>query len=51
MTEYARAPGLRGFTAVVLAENPKRVNLAKKACNNVSFKRVGITYKVTILFD
>jgi hypothetical protein len=51
MIEYARARGLRGFTAVVLAENPKMVNLAKKACNHVSFKRAGITYEVTMLFD
>jgi hypothetical protein len=51
MTKYTRASGPRGFTAVVLAENPKMLNLAKKACNNVSFKRAGITYEVTMLFD
>ena len=51
MTEYAKSRGLRGFTAVILSDNPKMVNLAKKACNNVSFKREGITYEVTMLFD
>lgn len=51
MLEVAKARGLRGFTAVVLSDNPKMVNLAKRACNNVSFKREGITYEVTMLFD
>lgn len=51
MIEHAKARGLRGFTAVVLSDNPKMVNLAKRACNNVSFKREGITYEVTMLFD
>ena len=51
MMEYAKARGLRGFTAVILSDNPKMVNLAKRACNNVSFKRQGITYEVTMLFD
>jgi acyl-CoA hydrolase/L-amino acid N-acyltransferase YncA len=51
MIEYAKARGLRGFTAVVLSDNPKMVSLAKRACNNVSFKRQGITYEVTMLFD
>lgn len=51
MTGYAKARGLRGFPAVVLAENPKTVNLAKRACNNVLFKSPGIPYEVTMLFD
>jgi RimJ/RimL family protein N-acetyltransferase len=51
LTDYARARGLRGFTAEILAENPKMVKLAKEACNNVSFKRHGISYEVTMLFD
>lgn len=51
MIEYAKARGLRGLTAVILSDNPKMVNLAKRACNSVSFKRQGITYEVTMLFD
>lgn len=51
MTEYAKVRGLRGFTAVVLSDNPKMINLAKRACHNVSFKRQGITYEVMMLFD
>jgi acyl-CoA hydrolase/GNAT superfamily N-acetyltransferase len=51
MIEYAKAHGLRGFTAVILSENHKMVNLAKHACTNVSFKRQDITYEVTMLFD
>ena len=51
LTDYAKARGLRGFTAEILAENPKMVKLAKQACNNVSFKRHGISYEVTMFFD
>lgn len=51
MMEYAKAQGLRGFTAVILSDNPKMINLAKRACNHVSFKRQGITYEVTMVFD
>jgi len=51
MIEYAKARGLRGFTAVILSDNPKMVSLAKRACDHVSFKRSGITYEVTMLFD
>ncbi len=51
MTEYAKARGLRGFTAVILSDNPKMVSLAKRACDHVSFKRQGITFEVTMLFD
>jgi hypothetical protein len=51
MTEYAKARGLRGFTAVILSDNPKMVSLIKRACDNVSFKRQGITFEVTMLFE
>ncbi len=51
MMQYAQARGLRGFTAVILSDNPKMINLAKRACSNVSFKRQGITFEVTMLFD
>jgi RimJ/RimL family protein N-acetyltransferase len=51
MIEYGKCKGLRGFTAVILSDNPKMINLSKRACNNVSFKRQGITFEVTMLFD
>jgi acyl-CoA hydrolase/GNAT superfamily N-acetyltransferase len=51
MKEYARARGIRGFTGEILAGNSKMINLAKKACNNVSLKSCGTYYEFTILFD
>jgi acyl-CoA hydrolase/RimJ/RimL family protein N-acetyltransferase len=51
MIEHAKARGLRGFTAVILAENPKMVKLAKSACNNAFFKRQGVTLEATMIFD
>ena len=51
MREYAKARGLRGFTAFIFSDNPKMINLAKSACPNVSFKREGNYYEVTMLFD
>jgi len=51
MTEYAKARGLRGFTAEILVENAKMINLAKIACNHVTFQRHEDTYEVTMLFD
>jgi RimJ/RimL family protein N-acetyltransferase len=51
MTEYAKARGLRGFTAEILAENSKMIGLAKIACNNVTFQRHEDTYEVIMLFD
>jgi RimJ/RimL family protein N-acetyltransferase len=51
MKEYARARGIRGFTGEILAGNTKMINLAKKACNNVSLKSCGTYYEFTILFD
>lgn len=51
MKEYAKARGIRGFTGEILAGNTKMINLAKKACNNVSLKSCGTYYEFTILFD
>jgi acyl-CoA hydrolase/RimJ/RimL family protein N-acetyltransferase len=51
MKEYARARGLLGFTGEILAGNTKMINLAKKACNNVSLKSQGTYYEFTMLFD
>jgi len=51
MKEYAKARGIRGFTGEILAGNTKMINLAKKACNNVSLKSHGTYFEFTILFD
>jgi len=51
MKEYAKAGGLRGFTAEIMSHNAKMIKLAKNICNTVSFKSHGTYYEVTMLFD
>ena len=49
MTEYAKARGLRGFKASILAENEKMQNVIRKG-KNVTFSRYGNEYEVISLF-
>ncbi|MGD8369640.1 MAG: GNAT family N-acetyltransferase [Desulfobacterales bacterium] len=50
MTEYARARGIRGFSAGILAENKAMVKQAQK-CGKVEMKLVDGAYEVEMLFD
>jgi len=50
MVQYARAMGIRAFTADILAENTAMVKLARK-CGKVDMKLVDGTYEVTMLFE
>ncbi len=50
MVEYARARGIRGFTADILAENKAMVKLAQK-CGRVDMKLVDGAYEVEMLFE
>ena len=50
LIEHARAHGLLGFTAEILASNGKMITLAKRACDHVSIERDGDTLEVTMRF-
>ena len=50
LIEHGRARGLVGFTAEILAANAKMLNLARRACENVSVHRDGETLEVTMRF-
>lgn len=50
LIEHARARGLLGFTAEILASNGKMITLAKRACDHVSIERDGDTLEVTMRF-
>jgi acyl-CoA hydrolase/L-amino acid N-acyltransferase YncA len=50
MAEYAKARGIRGFRADILAENKAMVKLAQK-CGKVDMKRVGGAYEVSMQFE
>lgn len=50
MVDYAKARGLRGFTAEILMDNTKMVKLARKGIENVSMKGSYGVYEVTMLF-
>jgi acyl-CoA hydrolase/GNAT superfamily N-acetyltransferase len=50
LIEHARARGLLGFTAEILATNARMVSLAKRACDHVSIERDGDTLEVTMRF-
>jgi len=41
---------LRGFTAEIQAYNANMINLAKRACDDISIERHGDTHEVTMLF-
>jgi acyl-CoA hydrolase/GNAT superfamily N-acetyltransferase len=50
MIEYAKARGLRGFTADILAQNIKMKKLFQAGSPNVSIELEGGTYEVTMIF-
>ena len=49
MTEYAKSKGLIGFTAYILEENKKMINLINQS-GKVTMKQVMDEYHVTVLF-
>ena len=50
LMEHAKTRGLRGFTAEIQAYNANMINLAKRACDDISIERHGDTHEVTMLF-
>jgi len=50
MMEFAKARGLIGFTAEILANNTKMIRLAKAACDKVTVEREDDSFHVTMLF-
>ena len=51
ITEYARAQGLRGFTADVLKQNSGMIKVFKKSGCNVSWRLEDDAYEVLISFE
>jgi acyl-CoA hydrolase/GNAT superfamily N-acetyltransferase len=51
ISDYARARGLRGFTADVLCENEKMLRVLEKGGFKVSKKVVSGTFEVVMLFE
>ena len=51
LMEYAKAGGLRGFTAEIQTYNANMINLAKQACDDISIQRRGEIYEVVMLFE
>jgi acyl-CoA hydrolase/RimJ/RimL family protein N-acetyltransferase len=50
MTEYAKARGLRGFTAEILMSNDKMLRLARSVSDKVTMTGSDGVYEVTMLF-
>lgn len=50
MVEHAKARGLRGFIAEILAEDSKMIALARKGSDKVSVEKEEDTVHVTMLF-
>ena len=51
LMEHAKKRGLRGFTAEIQTYNANMINLAKRACDDISIERHGDTHEVTMLFE
>jgi len=51
LMEHAKGRGLRGFTAEIQTYNANMINLAKRACDDISIQRYGDTYEVAMLFE
>lgn len=51
LAEYARAHGVRGFTADVLCENEKMISVFDKSGFHVTRKVVSGSFEVTMLFE
>jgi L-amino acid N-acyltransferase YncA len=50
MAEYAKAKGLRGFTAEILMSNDKMLRLARSVSDKVTMTGSDGVYEVTMLF-
>ena len=50
-TEYAKAHGLRGFSADVLVENKKMLHVFDKSGCQISKRIVAGDYEITMLFN
>jgi acyl-CoA hydrolase/RimJ/RimL family protein N-acetyltransferase len=50
MTEHAKARGVRGFVAEILASNPNMIRLARSGSSNVNVETTSDTVRVTVLF-
>jgi acyl-CoA hydrolase/GNAT superfamily N-acetyltransferase len=50
MADHAKARGVRGFVAEILASNPNMIRLARSGYSNVSVERTSDTVRVTALF-
>lgn len=51
LMEQAKKRGLRGFTAEIQSYNANMINMAKRACDDISIERHGDTHEVTMLFE
>jgi hypothetical protein len=51
MVEYAKARGVRGFTADILTENEKMIKMARQCTTDVCMTPSYGTYEVTMIFD
>ena len=51
MVDYAKARGVRGFTADILTENEKMIKLARQCTTDVCMTPSYGTYEVTMVFD
>jgi RimJ/RimL family protein N-acetyltransferase len=51
MTEYAKARGVRGFTADVLTTNAKMLKVFERAKGAMSLRATSGAYEVTVLFE
>jgi acyl-CoA hydrolase/RimJ/RimL family protein N-acetyltransferase len=51
MTEYAKARGVRGFTADVLVKNAKMIKVFERSGGQLSMQARAGAYEVTILFE
>lgn len=51
LMEHAKSRRLRGFSAVIQTYNANMINLAKRACDDITIQRRDDTYEVTMLFE
>jgi GNAT superfamily N-acetyltransferase len=51
LAEYARARGVRGFTADVLCKNEKMLAVFGKSSGKLTKRTAGPSYEVTLIFD
>ncbi len=51
LMEHAKSRRLRGFSAIIQTYNANMINLAKRACDDITIQRRDDTYEVTMLFE